>query len=42
MARSRTNFDFAIAEQMAWFLAPGVASINCRHTQAAVGLGGAN
>ncbi len=23
MARSRTNFDFAIAEQMAWFLAPG-------------------
>ena len=23
MARSRTNFDFAIAEQMAWLMAPG-------------------
>jgi len=28
----------AIAEEMAWFLAPGVASMICRHTQAAVGL----
>ena len=27
-----------ITDEMAWFLAQGVASMSCRHTQAAVGL----